>query len=174
VSYFREGTTHAQSNLLLQNDGAGRFRDAGPSSGAGFALQRVSRALAVGDLDNDGDLDILVGNNGQPADLLINDGGNRNNYLLVRTVGSESNRDGIGARLKLSIGNRVLVREVKAGSSYMAQNDRRVHFGLGQAKRADRLEIIWPSGRVDVLNDIEANQILTIQEGGKVASLPNR
>ncbi len=168
VSYFREGATYEQRNLLLQNDGAGKFADAGLMSGPGFALAKVSRALAVGDLDNDGDLDILIGNNGQTADLLRNDGGNRNNSLLVRTVGSESNRDGIGARLKLSAGGSVLVRDVKAGSSYMGQNDLRGHFGLGTAPRADRIEVAWPGGRVDVLKDIDANQILTVQEGGKV------
>jgi hypothetical protein len=165
VSLFRDSTTYAQRNLLLQNDGAGKFRDAGPVSGPGFVLEKASRALAAGDLDNDGDLELLVANVGQTADLLRNDGGNRSNSVLVRTTGSKSNRDGIGARLKLTVGGKVFVREVKAGSSYLAQNDLRVHFGLGQAARADRLEIRWPSGLVDVLENIEGNQIVTILEG---------
>ena len=119
----------------------------------------------MGDLDNDGDLDILIGNNGQTADLLRNDGGNRNNALLIRTIGSRSNRDGIGARLKLTVGGKVLMRHVKAGSSYQGQNDLRVHFGLAGAQQADRLEILWPSGSIDTLEAIKANQIVTVTEG---------
>jgi hypothetical protein len=173
VSYFRDGASYPQRNLLLQNNGAGRFTDVGLRSGPGFALQKVSRGLAVGDLDDDGDLDMLVNNNGETADLLRNDNGNRNNALLVRTIGSKSNRDGIGARLKLYIGGKVLARDVKAGSSYMGQNDLRVHFGLAQAERAERLEIAWPSGLTDVLHDIDANEILTVREGaGLVESAP--
>ena len=151
VSLFRDSTTYEQINLLMQNDGTGRFRDVGPTSGAGFALKKVSRTLVVGDLDNDGDLDILIGNNGQTADLLRNDGGNRNNALLIRAMGSKSNRDGIGARLKLTVGGKVLMRHVKAGSSYQGQNDMRVHFGLANAQQADRLEVLWPSGGVDTV-----------------------
>ena len=143
----------------------GKFRDVGTVSGPGFALKKVSRTLAVGDLDNDGDLDVLIGNNGHTADLLRNDGGNRSNALLIRTVGSKSNRDGIGARVKLTLNGTVLLRYVKAGSSYQGQNDLRVHFGLGTARMAERLEILWPSGGFDSLENVEANQILTISEG---------
>jgi len=121
-------------------------------------------------MDNDGDLDILIVNNGQRADLLRNDGGNRNNSLLIRLVGSESNRDGIGARLRLDIGGKTLTREVKAGSSYLGQNDLRVHFGLGPAMLADRLEVRWPSGAIDVMEGLGANQILTVSEGAGVTS----
>jgi hypothetical protein len=175
VKLFRDDTTYEQRNLLLQNDGSGRFHDVGPTSGPGFALKKVSRTLAVGDLDNDGDLDILIGNNGQTADLLRNDGGNRSNALLIRTVGSKSNRDGIGARLKLTVNGKVLLRHVKAGSSYQGQNDLRVHFGLGSARMAERLEVLWPSGSVDTVENLEANQILTISEGrGVTAKEPFR
>jgi enediyne biosynthesis protein E4 len=157
--------TYEQRNLLLQNDGSGRFSDAGPVSGPGFALLKPSRALAAGDIDNDGDLDFLIGNVGQAVDLLRNDGGNRANYLLIRTLGAKSNRDGIGARLKLFVGGKALVREVRAGSSYLAQNDLRVHFGMGFARHAERLEIRWPSGVTDTLLNVDANQIITVAEG---------
>src|SRR6185436_15340823 len=98
-------------------------------------------------------------------DLLRNDGGNRSNSLLVHILGSKSNRDGIGARLKLTVGGKVLMRHVKAGSSYQGQNDLRVHFGLASAQQADRLEILWPSGSIDTLEAIKANQIVTVTEG---------
>jgi hypothetical protein len=165
ISLFRDSTSYAQRNLLLENDGTGKFRDAGPSAGPGFALQKPSRALAAADFDNDGDLDLLAGNVADTPDLLRNDGGNRNHSLLVRTTGSKSNRDGIGARLKLTVGGKILMREMKAGSSYLAQNDMRVHFGLGQSVRADRLEVRWPSGTVDTIENIDANQIITVLEG---------
>ena len=157
--------TFEQPNLLLENDGSGKFRDVGSMSGSGFAPKKPSRSLTVGDLDNDGDLDIVIGNLGQTPDILRNDGGNQANALLVRTEGVTSNRDGIGAHLTLSVGSTVLVREVRAGSSYLGQNDLRVHFGLGQAARADRLEVRWPSGEGDVIENIQANQILIVREG---------
>jgi hypothetical protein len=165
VARFRDNTSYEQRNLLLENNGAGKFRDVGPRSGSGFALKKVSRGLAVGDLDNDGDMDFIVANNGQTVDVLRNDGGNRRNSLLVRTVGVKSNRDGIGARLKLTVGGRTLMRHVKGGSSYQAQNDLRVHFGMGSARMAEKLEVVWPGGEVTTLEQIEANQILTVTEG---------
>jgi len=170
VSLFRDSTSYEQRNLLLQNDGMGKFRDVGPASGPGFALKKPSRSLSAADIDNDGDLDLLIGNVGQTADLLRNDGGNNSNSLSIRTVGSKSNRDGIGARLKLTIGGKVLLQEVRAGSSYLSQSDLRVHFGMGKAPRAERLEIRWPSGAVEMLQDVEANQILTVTEGRGVTN----
>lgn len=169
IKRLRDSTSYEQLNLLLRNDGTGKFTSVGPVSGPGFALKKPSRALATGDLDNDGDLDILISNVGATGDVLRNDGGNRANSILVRTIGSKSNRDGIGARLKLFIGGKTLLRDVKAGSSYLAQNDLRVHFGFGQAQRADRLEVRWPSGMVDTIEDIQANQILTVREGAGVS-----
>ena len=170
VGLLHDQATYEQLNLLLRNDGSGKFTNVGPESGPGFALKKPSRALAVGDIDNDGDLDILITNVGQSPDLLRNDGGNRSNSLFVRTLGNKSTREGIGARLKLTVGGRTLRRDVKAGSSYLAQNDLRVHFGMGKSPRADRLEVLWPSGVVDVVVDINANQIITVQEGAGVVN----
>jgi hypothetical protein len=164
VSLFRDSTSYEQRHLLLQNDGKGKFRDVGPESGPGFAVKKPSRSLSSADIDNDGDLDLLIGNIGQAPELLRNEGGD-NNSILIRTIGVKSNRDGIGARLQLSVGGKTLIREVKAGSSYLSQSDLRVHFGLGHAARADRLEIRWPSGVVDVLQNVDANHIITVTEG---------
>lgn len=169
IGLLRDQAAYEQLHLLLRNDGSGKFTNAGPESGPGFALKKPSRALTVGDIDNDGDLDILIANVGQSAELLRNEGGNRANSLVVRTIGRtigrKSTREGIGARLKLTVDGKVLRRDVKAGSSYLAQNDLRIHFGMGRSTRADRLEILWPSGVVDVMLDINANQIITVQEG---------
>ena len=133
VSLFRDSTSYEQRNLLLQNNGKGKFSDVGPASGPGFALKKPSRSLSAADIDNDGDLDLLIGNVGQTPDLLRNEGGNNSNSLLIRTMGTKSNRDGIGARLKLTVSGKVLLRDVKAGSSYLSQSDLRVHFGMGSA-----------------------------------------
>jgi hypothetical protein len=163
----RAGSTYGQRNLLFRNIAPRRFADVTASAGPGFALEKVSRGLAAGDIDNDGDLDLLVTNNGQSADLLRNEG-KEGHALVVRLIGTQSNRDGIGARLRLTAAGRTQMREVKAGSSYLGQNDVRQHFGLGTETRADRLEVKWPSGRVDVLEDLPADLIVTVREGNGV------
>jgi hypothetical protein len=147
----------------------GRFADVSRGAGSGFAIEKVSRGLAAGDFDNDGDLDLLVTNNGQSADLLRNVGVS-GNALMVRTIGKQSNRDSVGAQLRLTMGTQTQKREVKAGSSYLGQNDQRQHFGLGAATRVDRLEVRWPSGSTDVVQNIEANQIITVREGDGIIS----
>ena len=195
---MRAGATFGQRNLLLRNTG-GRFVDMKDEAGPGFSGELVSRALAAGDIDNDGDLDLLITNNGGAANLLLNDastslgtgastavraapstalkptesGSTRGNALLVRAIGTKSNRSALGARLVLTLGSRGLQREIQSGSSYLGQNDLRAHFGLGQASRADRLEIIWPSGTREQFEDVAANQILTVEEGkGIVGRVP--
>ena len=162
---YARGAVYAQRNLLFRNDGGGRLTEVGGLAGRGFALEKVSRALAVGDIDRDGDLDLLVTNNGQTVDLLRNDGGNRWNAVLIHLVGTTSDRDAIGARLRVVAGGRTQIREVKSGSSYLAQHDLRVHVGLGLAAAIDRLEVRWPAGGTEVLRNLPANSILTIVEG---------
>ena len=173
AAQLRAGATYMQRKLLFRNLGNRRFGEVGRMAGPAFSTERVSRGLAVADIDNDGDLDLLVTNNGQDAELLRNDGGNRANALLVRLRGADANTDAIGARIRLSVGSRTQIRDVKAGSSYLSQNDLRAHFGLGTAAQADRVEVVWPSGRMESVANVAANQIVTIAEGkGIVARQP--
>ena len=162
--HFRRGATEAQRKLLLRNDG-GRFTDVGRTAGPGFATEKLGRALAAGDIDNDGDLDLLVVNNGGTADLLRNDTPPAHASVLIRLVGTASNRDAIGARVRVVAGGVTQTREVRAGSSYLSQHDLRVHVGLGRAARIDRLEIRWPSGVMEAIASVGANQIVTVTEG---------
>jgi hypothetical protein len=192
ASLLRGGGTFAQRNLLLRNDGNGRFQNVTTQAGPGFSIELVSRALAAGDVDNDGDLDLLITNNGAGVNLLLNEGAAGRparrsssegasdaeaaasaNAILVGVIGTKSNRSGIGTRLTLTTGGRRQLREVQSGSSYLTQNDLRAHFGLGAAKRSERLEIRWPSGATDVIENLPANHVITVREGegviGRVA-----
>jgi hypothetical protein len=170
---LRHGGTFAQRNLLLRNVD-GRFRDMKNEAGPGFSIERVSRGMAAGDIDNDGDLDLLVTNNGAAPNLLLNEGGSGNS-VLFRLIATAGNRSAIGSRVTLTTGNRRQLREVQSGSSYLSQNDLRVHFGLGQATRAEQLQIRWPSGTTELIKDLPANHVVTIREGeGVVARVPFR
>jgi hypothetical protein len=121
--------------------------------------------LIAGDLDNDGDEDLVVTNNGGPVELLRNTGGRGRNALVVRLKGARANRDAIGARITATAGGRRQMREVKSGSSYLGQADLRAHFGLGDRSSVDRLEIRWPGGQVETLTGVAANEIVTVTEG---------
>ena len=118
----------------------------------------------MGDFDNDGDLDILVSNNGQRPQLLRNDGGNANHWLQTLLIGTKSNRDGVGARVKVTAGDLVLHHEKKGGMSYESAQDPRLHFGLGNRTQVDAVEVLWPSGGQTRVANIKADQIVTIKE----------
>lgn len=167
--HVRPGATENQRRLLLKNDG-GRFRDISRQAGPGFAPEKVGRALAAGDIDNDGDLDLLIVNNGGDADLLRNDNPRRGAAVLIRAVGMKSNRSAIGTRIRVTAGGRTQVREIRAGSSYLSQHDLRVHVGLGTATTVERLDVRWPSGDSQTFNNLPANQIITITEGVGVSA----
>ncbi len=163
----RAGPSYAQRDQLFHNNGDGTFTDVSSDS-PGLATAWVGRGSATADYDNDGDLDLFVSNNNQRGLLLRNDGGNRQHWLSVRTIGTHSNRDGIGARIRVMAGDLHQVEEVRSGSSYLSQNALRVHFGLGTHTRVDRVEIHWPSGVEQVLEDVAADQFLTVREPEKL------
>jgi hypothetical protein len=172
TAIFRAGSTHAQRKLLFRNLNGRRLQEIGSAAGPGFARTGVGRTLVAGDVDNDGDVDLLVTNNGRAPELLRN-GTSGGNAVVLRLVGAAGNRDALGARVRVTAGGRTQVREVKSGSSYLGQNDLRVHVGLGSAVAVDRVDIRWPGGRLERLDKTPAGRILTVQEGkGVTASTP--
>jgi enediyne biosynthesis protein E4 len=167
--------TYKQRSLLYRNRGNGKFEDVSSVSGPGITTERVSRGCACGDLDNDGNLEIVVNNLDAAPSLLRSEGANANRALIVKCVGTRSNRSAIGARVKVTAAGREQIDEVMSGSSYYSHNDFRLHFGLGASDVAERVEVAWPSGARDAVENVKANQIVLIQEGrGVVKSEPFR
>jgi hypothetical protein len=164
VRLYDPELSYAQTDLLYENIGGGRFRDVSAESGAGFRIRHVGRGAAVGDFDNDGDLDIVVSNCGGPPLLLRNDGGNRNHWIAIRARGRESNRFGIGSKVRVSSGGHTQLREINPYGSYLSTSDVRLYIGLGRETTIARLEIEWPSGKKQALENVPSNQSLLLDE----------
>jgi enediyne biosynthesis protein E4 len=161
---------YKEPKVLYRNLGNGRFEDVSAKAGTAIRAANLARGCAFGDFDNDGDVDIVVNNLDGPPSLLRNDGGNRNNWIMIKCVGTRSNRSAIGARARVVSGTRSQIDEVMSGSSYYSQNDLRLHFGLGQATKADRVEISWPSGVKENFQDLAANRLYVVQESKGIAA----
>jgi enediyne biosynthesis protein E4 len=172
IERYHADSRYAEPKLMFRNNGRGVFENVSDQLGPDFLLPRVSRGAAIADFDNDGDLDILVSNNGQVPQLLRNDGGNTNHWLEIFLIGTKSNRDGVGARVKLSAGDLVLYDQRKGGMSYQSAQDPRLHFGLGQHSTVDSVEILWPSGSVTKLANLKSDQIIAIKEGVGIVERP--
>jgi hypothetical protein len=171
VQQLKTEAGYAQRKLLYRNLRNGHFADISLQVGPGISDPAACRGCAFGDFDNDGDIDVVVNTVNDFPQLLRCDSKLANNWIKVRTIGTKSNRSGIGARIACV--TRVpgeskphrQIDEVRSGGSYISQNDLRIHFGLGKAEQVDRLEIRWPSGQVDSINDVKANQLLFVKEG---------
>jgi hypothetical protein len=159
-----------QPPLLFRNLGQRKFENASNAVGSQFSRAIVARGAAYGDYDRDGDLDVLFTENHGPAYLFRNDGGNRNNFLSIRTRGVKSNRDGIGAVVRLDSASGKQWNTVRSGSSYCSQSDLALTFGLGKDVSVSAIEVEWPSGQKDRIVNIPANQFLTIEEGKGIVS----
>ena len=173
IQLSSDNVTYAQRPFLFQNQGGGKFRDVGQETGAYFRAMEVGRGLATADYDNDGDLDIAFTPNNRRATLLRNDGGSSaGHWITLRLEGVKCNRDAIGARVVVTAGGRRQVEEVRSASSYLSQNDMRLHFGLGAAAKVDAIEIRWPEKpkRTETVGPIAADQFVTIREGGGVVA----
>lgn len=154
----------AEEDIILLNQQGKTFQDVSARCGPDFQEDYVSRGSAVGDYDNDGDLDVLVLNVSDRCRLLRNDGGNRNHWLEIHAIGTMSNRDAIGTRIRVTAGGKTQTRDIISSSGYLSQSDYRAHFGLGQNEIVETIEIRWPTGATQVLEQVKANQALTITE----------
>ena len=160
--------SYAQSTLLYRNLGNGRFEDVSMRAGPALLVKKASRGAAFGDLFNTGQQDVVVNNMNDAPSLLHNCTALEGHSLLVELVGTRSNRSAIGARVTVSVSGRRLIDEVRSGGSFCSHNDLRITVGLGAQKRADRIEVAWPSGAADVVTGVDADQLVVIREGSGV------
>jgi hypothetical protein len=158
-------TQYSQPPHLFLNVG-GKFTDVAAQVGAGFAAPKVGRGAAYGDFDNDGDMDVLITTNGGPAYLYRNDQTAGNRSLRIRLVGTESNRDGIGATVRIFNGEQSTSKTVKSGGSYLSQSELPVTFGLGRRDIVDRVVIGWPRGRVEEFRNLKAGRYVATEGKG--------
>ena len=155
---------YGHEDQVFENDGAGKFKDVASDLGSYFHEEYVGRGAAIGDVDNDGDLDIYISNLNNRGMLLRNNKANQNNWVKLELEGTVSNRDAIGARIKIKFGDKTTTAQQKSTTGYLSQNDHRLNFGLGKTEVVDLIEIKWPSGKIQTIENTKANQILKITE----------
>ncbi len=165
IHLFNSVSTYRERNFMFRNQGDGVFEEIGLQLGEALAVENVVRGTSAADYDQDGDEDILVNVSGDAPQLLRNDGGNRNAWLALQLVGRESNRSAVGARVTVRAGGRTLIKEVKAGVSFLSQGGLELIFGLGEAAGAENVQIRWPTGEVLDLGAAASRSRLTVLEG---------
>ena len=165
MDQIASGAKYRQSKLLFINQGDGTFCNASTQGGAALSELRVSRGAAFGDLDNDGDIDIVVEDLDSTPMILTNEGEKTNHWITVELAAKQGNPLAIGARIKVTTGKVVQTEEIRSGTSYLSQNDMRVHFGLGKAAKVDSIEIRWNSGKVETIKDVAADKFYSVLEG---------
>jgi hypothetical protein len=169
VEKYNLGSTFKVPRIVYKNLGNGKFKDVSAQLGPGISQRFSSRGCAFGDYDNDGDIDVLVLNINDPPSLLRNDGGNKNNWIKLKLIGTKCNRTAVGARARVVTGNHSQIDEVHTGTSVMSQSDLRLHFGVGQNKKIDLIEVKWPTTQqIEKFTNVDVNQILTIKEGSGI------
>lgn len=164
---------YKQPRLLYWNVGGGKFKDISDSAGQGITQPWTSRGSAVGDLDNDGSLEVVINNlDGRPS--LLKNFGTKKNWLLIRCVGTKVNRGAVGARVQVFAGKHHISGEIQTGSGFLSQNQPRIHIGLGDDTAYDRIEVQWPGGRRELFPGGKANQIVVVTEGSGSAAQEKR
>lgn len=169
VDQYHLGSNYKEPRILYRNNGNSTFTDISSQAGAALTTPSSSRGLAIGDLWNNGQLSAAISNMNAKNSLLVNQVKYPNHWIAFKTIGTTSNRDGIGARITVRAGKRLLVDEVRSGSSYDSNNDMRVHFGLGAATRVDAVEIRWPTGKTERFDNLAIDKINEVKEGAGVA-----
>ena len=165
VDKYHLSQTFKEPRIVYRNLGNGRFKNVSAEMGPGINERFSSRGCAFGDYDNDGDIDIVVSNMNEAPSLLRNDGGNKNNWIKLKLVGTACNRTAIGARAYVTTGKHRQMDEVHSGTSVMSQSDLRLHFGVGKATKVDLIEVKWPTTqKIEKFTNVDVNQILTIRE----------
>ncbi|OHB81720.1 MAG: hypothetical protein A2V98_22470 [Planctomycetes bacterium RBG_16_64_12] len=170
VELYDDTTAYHVRNVLLMNTGDGKFVDVSNESGDGMAVKLSSRGAAFDDLDNDGDIDVVVLNSRREPTILRNDSPSENHWIEIRLRGVNTNRDGVGAQVTVEAGDLSQVDEVHSGRGYQSHWGTRLHFGLGKRDRIDRIEVRWIGGGVDVLENVAVDRLLTITEGSTEAA----
>jgi len=165
VDRFSDTTSYRARNVLLMNTGDGKFADVSANSGDGMLPKLSSRGAAFDDLDNDGDVDVVILNSRSAPTILRNDSPNDHHWIQIRLQGTKTNRDGVGARVRVVAGDLSQVDEVHSGRSYQSHYGTRLHFGLGHRDRVDRIEVRWIGGGVDVFREVGVDRLLTLVEG---------
>ena len=156
---------YSEPNMLFENNDDGVFTNISNGEPDFCGQIENGRGLAFGDVDNDGDIDLLVMNGGGPARLLHNKSADKGNWITIRALNPKLQRDAIGAKISITHGNNMLQRLVAPGYSFLSSNDMRVHFGLGASKNIDNIEVLWPDGAVEVFAGTTGNQFLTLRKG---------
>ncbi len=169
IERVQKRVTYSEPAHVFRNLSGGKFQEVTASLGSAFATRRVARGAAYADIDNDGALDVLLTTNAGPAYLFHNEGGT-NHSVRVKTVGTKSNRDGIGAVVRIVSGKDSQWKMVHSGSSYLSQSELVLTFGLGAASNAELVEVQWPSGKTDKLSNVDADQTIVVEEGKGIAS----
>jgi hypothetical protein len=165
VELYNNSETYFQRNILLMNTGEGKFENVSKTAGDGMKVRLSSRGAGFDDMDGDGDIDVVILNSRREPTILRNDSKNTNHWIQIRLRGVKTNRDGVGARVKVVSGKLAQIAEVHSGRSYQSHYGMRLHFGLGNKKQVDRIEVRWIGGGVDVVENVAANQRLIITEG---------
>ena len=155
---------YGHEDQFFENLGSGKFRDNSSNLGSYFHEEYVGRGACLGDYDNDGDFDIYIANLNNQGIFLRNNKGNQNNWIMIDLEGTSSNRDGVGAKIRITSGGLMQTAQQKSTTGYLSQNEHRIHFGLGQNTMVERIEIKWPSGKIQVIENSKANQVLAVKE----------